>query len=89
MRDLSHYMDLVITMGNRDSHNIMYMSAVKSRKGNTISKTVRLIGDKCKFVNAPGWFPNTDGQFYNPAEVTLQPDEVPANEPSQFSREIE
>lgn len=89
MRDLSHYMDLVITMGNRDPHNIMYMSAVKSRKGNTISKTVRLIGDKCKFVNAPGWFPNTDGNFYNPSEVVLQPEEAQHNEPSQFSREIE
>lgn len=89
MKTLANFADICITLSNRDSHNILYMSAVKSRKGNTISKTVRLIGDKCKFVNAPGWFPNTDGNFYNPSEVVLQPEEAQHNEPSQFSREIE
>lgn len=89
MKTLCNFMDLVVTLSNRDPHNVLWMSAVKSRKGAAISKTVQLIGDKCKFVNAPGWFPNTDGNFYNPAEVVLQPEEVKSNEPSQFSREIE
>lgn len=89
MRTLANFADICITLSNRDAHNILYMSAVKSRKGNTISKPVRLIGDKCKFVNAPGWLPNTDGNFYNPAEVTLNVEDVQSNEPSQFSREIE
>lgn len=88
MRDLSHYMDMVITIGNRDPHNVLWMSAVKSRKGNTISRTVKLIGDKCRFVNAPGWYPNTDGNFYNPAEVQLAPQPATENEVTPFSREI-
>ena len=87
MKTMANFADMCITIGNRDSHNILYMSAVKSRKGATISKTVRLVGDKCKFVNAPGWFPNTDGNFYNPAEVVLE--NPKSDEPSQFSREIE
>lgn len=90
MKTLANFADICITLSNRDSHNILWMSAVKSRKGNTISRTVRLIGDKCKFVNAPGWLPNTDGNFYNPKEDGLiGADAAPTNEPSQFSREIE
>ena len=90
MKTMCNFMDLVITLSNRDNHNVLWMSAVKSRKGNTISRTVRLIGDKCKFVNAPGWLPNTDGNFYNPKEDGLiGSDAAPANDPSQFSREIE
>lgn len=91
MKTMANFMDLVITLSNRDNHNVLWMSAVKSRKGNPISRTVRLIGDKCKFVNAPGWLPNTDGNFYNPKEDGLiGSDAAPAeNEPSPFSREIE
>jgi len=91
MKTMANFMDLVITLSNRDNHNVLWMSAVKSRKGNPISRTVRLIGDKCKFVNAPGWLPNTDGNFYNPKEDGLiGSDAAPSeNEPSPFSREIE
>ena len=89
MKTLANFADICITISNRDPHNILYMSAVKSRKGATISRTVRLVGDKCKFVNAPGWYPNTDGNFYNPAEVALAPEPQQENEVTPFSREIE
>lgn len=89
MKTLANFADICITISNRDPHNILYMSAVKSRKGATISRTVRLVGDKCKFVNAPGWYPNTDGNFYNPAEVELTPQLINEDEVTPFSREIE
>lgn len=88
MKTLCNFMDLVITMGNRDIHDILWMSAVKSRKAHTISKTVKLIGDTCRFVNAPFWAPNTDGNFYNQKDDTLSGDTAP-NEVTSFSREIE
>ena len=90
MKTMCNFMDIVITLSNRDPHSILWMSAVKSRKGNTISRTVKLLGDRCRFVNAPGWIPNTDGNFYNPSEDTLSGQPLPAeNEVSTFSREIE
>ena len=88
MHSMANFADICITLSNRDSHNILWISAVKSRRGNTISVTCKLIGDKCKFVYAPGWYPNTDGNFYNPAEVQLAPQQQPENEVTPFSREI-
>lgn len=89
MKTMCNFCDICITLSNRDPHNVLYMSAVKSRKGNTISRTVQLIGDKCKFVNAPGWYPNTDGNFYNQKEDMLSGEQPEENEVSEFSREIE
>lgn len=88
MHSMANFFDICITLSNRDPHNILWISAVKSRRGNTISVTCKLIGDKCKFVPAPGWYPNTDGNFYNPAEVNLSP-QPQENEVTAFSREIE
>ena len=88
MKTMANFCDICITLSNRDPHNILYISAVKSRKGNTISRTVQLIGDKCKFVNAPGWAPNTDGNFYNQKEDMLS-GSAEENEVSGFSREVE
>lgn len=88
MKSMANYMDIVLTLSNRDPHNILWATAAKSRKGNNISRTIQLIGDRCRFVDAPGWQPNTDGNFYNPKDVALsQPSEE--NEVSSFSREIE
>ena len=89
MHTMANFMDICLTLGNRDPQNILWVNGAKVRKGNNLKMTVRLIGDHCKFVPAPGWFPNTDGNFYNPSEVVLQPEEAQHNEPSQFSREIE
>ena len=88
MHSMANFFDICITLSNRDPHNILWISAVKSRRGNTISVTCKLIGDKCRFVPAPGWYPNTDGNFYNPAEVNLSP-QPQENEVTAFSREIE
>ena len=88
MKTLCNFMDVVITLSNRDIHDILWMSAVKSRKAHTISKTVKLLGDRCRFVNAPFWAPNTDGNFYNQKDDTLSGDTAP-NEVTSFSREIE
>ena len=89
MKTMANFMDIVITLSNRDVHNILYMSAVKSRKGNTISKTVKLVGDKCRFENAPGWAPDTNGNFYNQKDAMLSDEEPEADSVSSFSREIE
>lgn len=90
MHSMANFFDLCITLGNKDCHNILWANAAKSRKGNNICFPVRLIGDHSKFIAAPGWLPNTDGNFYNPKEDGLiGADAAPANEPSQFSREIE
>jgi len=90
MHSMANFVDICITLGNKDTHNILWANAAKSRRGNNICMTVKLIGDHSKFVPAPGWFPNTDGNFYNPAEVGLTTEsQPPPNEPSPFSREIE
>jgi hypothetical protein len=89
MRTMANFMDICITLSNRDPHNVLYMSAVKSRKGNTISRTVQLIGDKCKFINAPFWAPNNDGNFYNQKEDTLSGAPPQEEEVTPFSREVE
>ena len=89
MKTMANFMDLCLTLGNRDPHNILWVNGAKVRKGNNIKMTIRLIGDHCKFVPAPGWYPNTDGNFYNPAEVELAPSQPTENEVTAFSREIE
>lgn len=88
MKTMANFMDICLTLGNRDPHNILWVNGAKVRKGNNIKMTIKLIGDHCKFVPAPGWYPNTDGNFYNPAEVQLAPQQQPENEVTPFSREI-
>ena len=88
MHSLSNFFDLCITLGNKDSHNIMWANGAKVRKGNNICMTVKLAGEYSKIIPAPGWYPNTDGQFYNPAEVQLAPQPATENEVTPFSREI-
>jgi len=89
MKTMANFMDLCLTLGNRDPHNILWVNGAKVRKANNTKMTIRLIGDHCKFVPAPGWYPNTDGNFYNPAEVELAPPQPTENEVTAFSREIE
>ena len=88
MKTMANFMDLCLTLGNRDPHNILWINGAKVRKGNNIKMTIKLLGEYCKFVPAPGWYPNTDGNFYNPAEVQLAPQQQPENEVTPFSREI-
>jgi hypothetical protein len=84
-------MDIEIILGNRDINNILYVQSAKSRKGNPIVRTVKLIGDKCKFVLAPGWIPNSDGNFYNPAENVMENPIMDKRDEgvSEFKREID
>ena len=89
MHSLSNFFDLCITLGNKDTHNIMWANGAKVRKGNNICMTVKLAGEYSRIVPAPGWYPNTDGNFYNPAEVQLSPQPANENQVTQFSREIE
>ena len=90
MKDLSNYMDIVLTLGIRDVNDVCWVSAAKSRKGAAITKTIQLLGDKSRFIPAPGWLPNRDGNFYKPGEG-LESDEkpLPKGVASSYSREIE
>jgi hypothetical protein len=88
MKTMANFMDLCLTLGNSDPHNILWINGAKVRKANNIKMTIKLLGEYCKFVPAPGWYPNTDGNFYNPAEVQLAPQQQPENEVTPFSREI-
>lgn len=90
MKDMCNYMDIVLTLGTRDINDVCWISAAKSRKGAAITKTIQLIGDKCRFVPAPGWLPNRDGNFYRPGEG-FESDDTPVEKDvaSSYSREIE
>ena len=88
MKDMSHYMDLVFTMGNRDKNNICWFTAAKSRKGQSIQQTIQLIGDKSRFQLVKGWMPNRDGNFYKPAEDENADDDELTTTVSEFTREI-
>lgn len=91
MKDLCNYMDIVLTLGNRDKNNIQYFNAAKARKGSAVLQTVQMIGEKARFKKVEGWLPNRDGNFYNPSEAyTSDDDEDDAlNETARsYSREI-
>lgn len=91
MHDMSNYMDIVITLGRRDTNNVCWISSAKSRRGAPISRTIQLIGEKSRFVTAKGWIPNRDGNFYKPSD-DYQPDEPQSAGPAgnaAFSREID
>ena len=86
MHDLCNFFDLVFTLGRRDANDVCYFSGAKTRKGQSVTKTLKLIGDKARFVAADGWLPNRDGNFYKPDEMSG------GGEPagySGYSREIE
>lgn len=91
MKDLCNYMDIVLTLGNRDKNDIQYFNAAKARKGSAVLQTVQMIGEKARFKKVEGWLPNRDGNFYNPSEAyTSDDDEDDAlNETARsYSREI-
>ena len=91
MKTMAYYMDMELILGNRDVHNVCWISNPKSRKGASIHKTIRLIGDKCRFVNAPGWVPDRDGNFYDKNENYMA-DSPPSDDsegPQKFRREID
>lgn len=68
MKSMCNYFDIVITLGIRDKHDVCWVNGAKVRKGAAQQKTIKLIGDKCRFEMAPGYIPNRDGNFYNPLE---------------------
>lgn len=92
MKDMCNYMDIVLTLGIRDPNNICYINAAKSRKGASLFRTIQLIGDKSRFVLAPNWFPNRDGNFYRPMDDTLtdtMPSTSNGDAAASYSREID
>ena len=92
MKDMCNYMDIVLTLGTRDINDVCWISSAKSRKGAAITKTIQLIGDKSRFVPAPGWLPNRDGNFYKPGDELdggYLPDAHAGDTASSYSREIE
>lgn len=91
MHDMSNYMDIVITLGRRDTNNVCWISSAKSRRGAPISKTIQLIGEKSRFVTAKGWIPNRDGNFYKPSDdyVPEAPGAPESGANAAYSREID
>lgn len=92
MKDMCNYMDIVLTLGIRDPNNVCYINAAKSRKGASLARTIQLIGDKSRFVLAPNWFPNRDGNFYRPADDTLSdtmPSRANGDTAASYTREID
>lgn len=87
MKDMCNYMDIVLTLGIRDVNNVCWFNAAKSRKGASIVKTIQLIGDKSRFVNAEGWLPNRDGNFYKPGSDDLTG--AGTSGASAYSRELD
>lgn len=66
MHNMLNFFDMVAILGVKDINNICYFSNPKGRKGGRIVRTLRLIGDRAKFVMEEGWLPNSDGNFYKP-----------------------
>ena len=91
MHDMSNYMDMVIPLGTRDINNVCWVSAAKSRKGNPISRTIQLIGEKAKFISANGWIPNRDGNFYQPSDDYRPegPEDTRPGAKAAYSREVD
>ena len=72
MHDLRDYFEMVITLGVRDKNDVCYISNPKARKAGKVVRTLRLIGEKSKFVMEDGWFPNSDGNFYKPSQMDAE-----------------
>jgi len=69
MHSMQNYFDLVITIGKRDENDVCYFACPKNRKGQRIVRTLRLIGDKSRFVMEDGWLPDSrTGSFYRPMD---------------------
>ena len=69
MKSLQNYFDLVLTIGKRDENEVCYFANPKNRKGQRIVRTLRLIGDKARFVMEDGWLPDSrTGSFYRPMD---------------------
>lgn len=66
MHNMQNFFDLVAIIGVKDVNNVCYFSNPKARKGGSVVRTLRMIGEKSRFVMEDGWLPNTDGNFYKP-----------------------
>jgi len=87
MKSLQNYFDLVLTIGKRDENEVCYFANPKNRKGQRIVRTLRLIGDKARFVMEDGWLPDPrSGSFYRPVDGG-GPEET--GSASGYKREIE
>lgn len=87
MHNMQNYFSLVMVLGNRDINNILYFSSPKARRAERVVRTLRLIGDKARFVMEPGWLPNRDGNFYKPG-ATVNTDDI-GHIASTYMREID
>lgn len=90
MKDLCNYMDIVLTLGNRDKNDIQYFNAAKARKGASVLQTVQLLGEKARFKKADGWLPNRDGNFYRPSDeyTSDEEDDIQDETARSYTREI-
>jgi len=87
MHNMQNFFDLVAILGIKDVNNVCYFSNPKNRKGQRVVRTLRLIGDRSKFVMEEGWMPNRDGNFYRPADISSKDDFNSAA--SEYTRELE
>ena len=86
MRSLQNYFDYVFPIGIRDENNVCYFSNAKSRKFGRVVLTLRLIGDRSRFIMETGWLPNKNGQFYRPMEGDGDMDAAELS--AMYSREL-
>jgi len=71
MHNMQDFFTLVFVMGVRDSHDVCWFHSGKARKSKKVVRTLRLIGDKAKFVMENCWLPDTrKGEFYKPGSET-------------------
>ena len=86
MKSLQNYFDYVFPIGIRDENNVCYFSNAKSRKFGRVVLTLRLIGDRSRFIMETGWLPNKNGQFYRPMEGDGDMDAAELS--AMYSREL-
>ena len=87
MHNMQNFFDMVAILGVKDVNNICYFSNPKGRKGGRIVRTLRLIGDRAKFVMEDGWLPNSDGNFYKLGNTVGSSDVKGAAE--KYTRELD
>lgn len=88
MHNMQNFFDLVAVIGKRDKNDICYFSSPKSRKGTRVVSTLRMIGEKSRFVLEEGWLPNRDGNFYKPGE-SVDASDSGVSAASEYIRELE
>lgn len=70
MHNMQDFFTLVFVMGVRDSHDVCWFHSGKARKSKKVVRTLRLIGDKAKFIMENGWLPDKKGEFYKAGSDT-------------------